>query len=543
MATLNELFDSFEYAHFVTLTYSDKFLPCLRFVRYSKVSNPADTSSHLDEVSPLHKSFSDYDRAHFKFDFEPSDSFVREALNHHHQIPAYLLPPVFERLDNHSLHRLPVLNIRDVQLFLKRLRKTIKTEIDEKPWLQDSENPSSSATKLSYALVGEYGPVHFRPHYHLILFTSNRFVSELLPRLVPEVWKNGYTHTQLAGRGSASYIAGYFNSFSTLPGFYTKSFRNFKPFFRTSRLDDISFPGGTLFENDADSQFDSPCRSAGEEFVQSERSRQTFVRLLSKLEPLFRLDGLRSCRLFESISATWRFFGYDRWYRQCEKGSLKPALFNYLYNLPFSVRFSGRRNGRPEVYVRLLRADQANPEFSLLNTFVDILNIPVGRYVEKSLILNSIYLFVLNLNKLFRYFGLSLYSFSRSTFRVFWLKLKVLRTRLLGSKISNYFRRIEQIDSYCKDNGYSEYDTLMACLSPLHLLHDFHGFLHERKKTTVFNNLIKGFLDKHRYLSFFEKDYLSFLKERAIKQIKHKELNDRLIFTSQYLDSYDYVVI
>lgn len=41
---------------------------------------------------------------------------------------------------------------RDVQLFLKRLRKAFPSE------------------HIRYCLVGEYGSLHLRPHYHLILF-------------------------------------------------------------------------------------------------------------------------------------------------------------------------------------------------------------------------------------------------------------------------------------------------------------------------------------------------------------------------------------
>lgn len=63
--------------------------------------------------------------------------------------------------NNQSLPHFASLVKRDVQLFLKRLRKRYPNE------------------QIRYVLVGEYGKLHLRPHYHMILFG--------LPHL-PLVW-------------------------------------------------------------------------------------------------------------------------------------------------------------------------------------------------------------------------------------------------------------------------------------------------------------------------------------------------------------------
>ena len=53
----------------------------------------------------------------------------------------------------------PYLRKTDLQLFFKRLRYYVSKQC-----------PSE---KVRYFAVGEYGPVHFRPHYHILLFLQS----------------------------------------------------------------------------------------------------------------------------------------------------------------------------------------------------------------------------------------------------------------------------------------------------------------------------------------------------------------------------------
>lgn len=62
---------------------------------------------------------------------------------------------------------------RDVQLFLKRLRKSLPKH----------------ASKISYYAVGEYGSISSRPHYHLIMFNLDT------PQLIHDAWGLGHTRT------------------------------------------------------------------------------------------------------------------------------------------------------------------------------------------------------------------------------------------------------------------------------------------------------------------------------------------------------------
>lgn len=78
------------------------------------------------------------------------------------------------------------LNKRDVQLFLKRLRKKCN----------DSEHP------IKYYAVGEYGGKTKRPHYHIILFNAK------LPEIQP-AWKQGAIHYGTVNGASVGYTLKY----------------------------------------------------------------------------------------------------------------------------------------------------------------------------------------------------------------------------------------------------------------------------------------------------------------------------------------------
>ncbi len=62
--------------------------------------------------------------------------------------------PINDYVDSDGvIHGKPTLRKRDVQLFLKRLRKNYKYD-----------------NHIKYFCCGEYGGKTFRPHYHLIIF-------------------------------------------------------------------------------------------------------------------------------------------------------------------------------------------------------------------------------------------------------------------------------------------------------------------------------------------------------------------------------------
>lgn len=115
---------------------------------------------------------------------------------------------------------IPFLNYVDVQNYIKRLRKHLFQTL-------------GSYETLHFYAVGEYGPVHFRPHYHLLLFTNSEEVSKVLRYCHDKSWKLGRSDFQRSAGGASSYVASYVNSLSAAPLLY-RSCRAFKPRSRAS---------------------------------------------------------------------------------------------------------------------------------------------------------------------------------------------------------------------------------------------------------------------------------------------------------------------
>ena len=113
---------------------------------------------------------------------------------------------------------IPFLNYVDVQNYIKRLRRHLDQYTNE---------------KISFYAVGEYGPVHFRPHYHLLLFFNSQEVANVLRECHNKSWKFGRSDIQRSNGGCSSYVASYVNSLASAPSLY-RSCRAFKPRSRAS---------------------------------------------------------------------------------------------------------------------------------------------------------------------------------------------------------------------------------------------------------------------------------------------------------------------
>lgn len=130
---------------------------------------------------------------------------------------------------------IPYLNYVDVQNYIKRLRKHLKTAL-------------GSYETLHFYAVGEYGPVHFRPHYHILLFTNSEQVSKVLRQCHNKSWKLGRSDFQASRGGAASYVASYINSSCSVPLLY-RSCRAFRP---RQRASIGFFEKGEVFEEGED---------------------------------------------------------------------------------------------------------------------------------------------------------------------------------------------------------------------------------------------------------------------------------------------------
>lgn len=130
---------------------------------------------------------------------------------------------------------IPFLNYVDVQNYIKRLRKHLFQKL-------------GAYETLHFYAVGEYGPVHFRPHYHLLLFTNSEKVAQVLRHCHDKSWKLGRSDFQRSAGGACSYVASYVNSLCSAPLLY-RSCRSFRP---RSRASIGFFEKGCTFVEDED---------------------------------------------------------------------------------------------------------------------------------------------------------------------------------------------------------------------------------------------------------------------------------------------------
>lgn len=107
----------------------------------------------------------------------------------------------------------PVVCKRDVQLFLKRLRKRFED------------------CTIRYYLVSEYGPNTFRPHYHAVVFNlpyrlHDGPVSHFrCAEAIRECWGNGMIKVDPVTSGRISYVTKYMSCVTDLPEYLPKPFR------------------------------------------------------------------------------------------------------------------------------------------------------------------------------------------------------------------------------------------------------------------------------------------------------------------------------
>lgn len=117
--------------------------------------------------------------------------------------------------------RIGVVSKRDVQLFMKRLRKKYEDY------------------KLRYFVTSEYGTQGGRPHYHMILF-GFPFSGKLAGDLLAESWKNGFVQAHPLTTKEISYVCKYMYEKSAIPSLI-RPYSEYHPFMLCSRNPGIGF--------------------------------------------------------------------------------------------------------------------------------------------------------------------------------------------------------------------------------------------------------------------------------------------------------------
>ena len=238
---------AFKHSYFVTLTYDNEHLPLMNCkVLHSEYEDVLGISGDIhfgdehhqyipvseyqcDDNSMLRHIFFEQVQGTLPYDREIKEyvpvrdnwflsmdairSFIYKA-----QSVEKTLYPVAERYGLDNL--IPFLNYVDVQNYIKRLRKHLFQIL-------------GSYETLHFYAVGEYGPVHFRPHYHLLLFTNSEEVSKVLRYCHDKSWKLGRSDFQRSAGGAGADVASYVNSLCAAP-LLDRSCRSFRPKSRAS---------------------------------------------------------------------------------------------------------------------------------------------------------------------------------------------------------------------------------------------------------------------------------------------------------------------
>ena len=174
---------------FVTLTYAPEYLPMMYISSAEMVTTCARNERLL---------------------YEYRDSKTDEVVTHSIYDKISLLQDKCE-LDGGLI---PYLSKTDLQKFFKRL-KYYATKSN----IQDS---------YSYFACGEYGPQHFRPHYHILLHCSRKDLQSFIDALHSS-WKFGRIDYSLDRGKTANYISSYTTSFADIPRLYSN--KEIRPFF------------------------------------------------------------------------------------------------------------------------------------------------------------------------------------------------------------------------------------------------------------------------------------------------------------------------
>lgn len=238
---------AFKYSYFVTLTYDNEHIPLLRCkVLHSEYEDVVGISGNIHFGDEYHNYIpvsdyqcdDDYALRHIFFDqvqgTVPFDRELKEyvpvkdnwflsmdairSFIHKTQSLNKTDYPVSEQYGRDNL--IPFLNYVDVQNYIKRLRKHLFKKL-------------GSYETLHFYAVGEYGPIHFRPHFHLLLFSNSDEVSKVLRECHDKSWNLGRSDFQCSDGGAASYVASYVNSLCSAPLLY-RSCRSFRPKSRAS---------------------------------------------------------------------------------------------------------------------------------------------------------------------------------------------------------------------------------------------------------------------------------------------------------------------
>ena len=199
-----------KYCYFLTLTYDDNNIPLF------SLGTDLQTNDFLRIYPYSERMRSDSMVSDFCSDFYNFDSDFVDMMDYYSAfVQNYELQYHKSCVYGHGLYAL--LYYRDIQLFLKRLRKHINKYYDE---------------KIRFYVIGEYGTKSLRPHWHCLLFFNSSELSQAFedcenvgsssrececPRFLRPLWEFGIVDSKRTNGECYNYVSSYVNQSSNFP--------------------------------------------------------------------------------------------------------------------------------------------------------------------------------------------------------------------------------------------------------------------------------------------------------------------------------------
>lgn len=223
-----------QYVEFLTLTYSDDFIPRLDFQKYYDNIHSLGLSFDDIPISFGNRVVRNFGRIshdtsfdnvcvpfHLKSKYYGYSELSSLLKKYNSRVDAYYsrFPQRKRGIRQHNI--VPILWYPDLQKFIKRLRALTK---------------KTFAAEFRYFAIGEYGTNSLRPHWHILLCHNSPRLHRIfddvveLPFSTPEnprqcstllfnskVWAYGDCVTTTTDKGLSSYLASYVNQSSDFP--------------------------------------------------------------------------------------------------------------------------------------------------------------------------------------------------------------------------------------------------------------------------------------------------------------------------------------
>ena len=414
-----------KFNEFVTLTYDDTYVPKAQVVPLRKtcISDYLPLFLDEDERFVLSNTLDSIGDMYNYALVDVSGRFATDGL---------LLGAAYMRdIDWFSLRNkvgygdtINVLRYEDVQLFLKRLREKIYRLYGQ---------------KIRYYCVGEYGPEHYRPHWHLILSYDCDFLAQGIRQIIRSCWTYGRVDASKSRGKCASYVAGYVNGTCDLPPLYRNS--STKP----KQCHSIRL-GEELFEVDTEKVYESRdfgfvkrCDIVGGVPTEFNLWRSFTSRIFSRCKAYSSKSIEERVEAYRLEISVVRAYGED-----CSLISVARKMLGYIlrYNRGYGL-----------AYTRVIYDDDVNHLFFYFCRSNNInFKTFVGSAVDKERLLRSIYTELLCSRYFIRHIAKS-HDYSVCKFKVLVIDdfYKFLEYEQLKNQLQ------WQFDNLTKDSSFADY--------------------------------------------------------------------------------------